>query len=274
MQISFPSARVQQIAAALATDALRSERRRAPACDPPAEGGEDDDDGDDPGRNPNDPKEPCCPRGVQMSLIAAGKGHLACLRIAIALYPIHPDACTAAALGNHLDCLALLLSHNAPWGTETTCAAALHSHFDSLQYLLEKGCSYEDDLLISAAKGGNLTSLQYLIDMRGMYMSVDVFQAAFEYAHPECVAYLIEMGCPFNGYSFREENEWYLCRRCHTAPGADKRFLDCIVCAVDHGWSINPEGEFECPNLVRYILDNANRLVQCREHVRRVNWQA
>lgn len=199
-----------------------------------------------------------------MTLIAAGKGHLGCLDYAIYnQFPIHTDACNAAAAGNHVGCLDLLKENNAVWTTDTTHAAAVNGSFEALFYLIENYCTYNDDLLICAAAGGSRNCVRYLVEERGLEMSVSVFGAAFERAHLDCVTYLIDTGCPVHGYTFRKENEWYLCRSYHTGPDVDERFLNCILWAADHAWN----SFIECPNLVEYILDNSNVLRLCKEHV-------
>lgn len=231
---------------------------QTPPRSPTDNGGNEDD-----GGGSKDLQEPCCPRCDRMTLIAAEKGHLTCLGIAIYHYPIHADACTAAAAGNHVDCLALLRENNADWTSATTRAAADNDSEDTLRYLLEYNCPDSNDLLICAAAGGSRNCLRYLVEERGKELTIDVFGAAFERAHLECVKYLIDTGCPVHGYSFREENEWYLCRRYHSGPDADELFLNCILWTVHHGWS----SFIECPNLVDYILDNSNVLRLCTAHV-------
>ena len=239
-----------------------------PPRGPAPDGGDDDGDPNErpggPGRERRGSFEPCCPRGDRMTLIAAGKGHLTCLDYAIYnQFPIHTDACNAAAAGNHVGCLDLLKENNAVWSADTTHAAAVNGSFEALYYLIENYCTYNDDLLICAAAGGSRNCVRYLVEERGLEMSVSVFGAAFERAHLDCVTYLIDTGCPVHGYTFRKENEWYLCRSYHTGPDVDERFLNCILWAADHAWN----SFIECPNLVEYILDNSNVLRLCKQHV-------
>lgn len=204
-----------------------------------------------------------------MTLIAAGKGHLACLDYAIYNhYFIHLDACNAAAAGNHVDCLDLLRENDAVWSADTTHAAAVNGSFEALHYLLEEDCPRSDDLLICAAAGGSRNCVRYLVEDRGLEMSDVVFGAAFERAHLECVTYLVDVGCPVSSYIFREENEWYLCRSYHRGPDVDKRFLNCILWAADRGWTSGMGRS----NLAGYILDNPNMFPLCREHVVQEGW--
>lgn len=218
-------------------------------------------------------REPCCSHCEEMTLIAARKGHLACLGYAIHNFSIHAGACTAAAAGNFVNCLALLRENNAEWTEDTTHAAAASGSLDALHYLMDYNCPYSDGLLLSAVEGGSRDCVRYLVEERGLEMSVGVFSAAFERAHLECVVYLIDAGCPFSDYDFRKEFEWHICRNYHAAPDGDERFLRCIVWTVGAGWGHNDYGVFECPNLIGYILDNPNTLPLCRAHVVYEGWQ-
>lgn len=241
---------------------------------PSADGSNDGDDNPGSGSGGHT-GSPCCPCGADMTLIASGKGHFSCLRYAIDQgFPIHTDACTAAAAGNFVACLDLLRKNDAPWSAETTRAAAIYGSFDALCYLQENDCDYDDDLLVCAAEGGCRNCVRYLVEDRFLRMNGIVFGAAFERAHVECVLFFLDSGCPIHDYGFRGEDEWYLCRGYHKACNVDERFLRCILWAVDRGWRLNDNGEFECPNLVRYILDNPNIFPLCRAHVILEGWQA
>ncbi len=227
---------------------------------------------DDPYHDPVDIDDLCCPHCDRMTLFAASKGHLACLGYAIHNYPIHADACTAAAAGNFVDCMALLRMNNAQWTTETTSAAALHGSLETLRYTLDHYCSYDDNLLINAVEGGHIPTVQYLVDEVLLGMSIATFGVAFERADPDCVRALLDMGCPHHGYEYRNEDEWYMCHGYHTAPDVDRRFLDCISYAQGIGWSLNDSGVYECPNLVGYILRYANVFPLCMTHISNGDW--
>lgn len=244
-----------------------------PASGPSADGGNDNDDGQGGGGSGIEP-EPCCKCCDDMTLIAAGKGHFTCLKYAIRHYPIHADACTAAAAGDFVRCLHLLREKGATWTEDTTRAAVTYGCLDALHYLLDNDCPRSDSLMLCAAEGGRRDCLRYLVEERQMELSAEVFGAAFERAYLECVEYLVDVGCPTSGYAFKAENEWYICRGYHAAANADERFLRCILWAVDHAWSRNNDGLFECPNLVGYIFDNANILPLCNAHIIAEGWQA
>lgn len=227
--------------------------------------------GDGPdGEGSDDCGEYCC-HGPSMTLLAAERGHLPCLRYAIKhRFLIHAEACTAAARGNFVACLRLLREHNAPWSADTPYAAALYGQFEALSFVMENGCPYDDDLLLSAAKGGNVMCVQYLVEERMHLMDLAVFGAAFEHAHAECVSYLLDAGCPFQDYVFSDETEWYIYRGYHIEPDIDERFLKCILLSVGRGWGNN--GSAVCPHLVGYVLNNSDTFPLCRAHIINEGW--
>lgn len=204
-----------------------------------------------------------------MSKVAASKGHLHCLRRAIDLFPIHPQACTCAASGNHLHCLKLLRDHSAPWTAATTRAAVLNSAAGSLRFLLEHNCPYEDDLLLCAAEVGNVWCVKYLVEDQQMLMTEQIFGAAFERAHLQCLLVLCANDCPHMDYSYQAEDYWHVYMVYHDKyVDVDHRFLLCILHAKDKGWCVNC-GDFDCPNVINYVQQYSYRFPLCNDRLLR-----
>ncbi len=211
--------------------------------------------------------EPCCAFNEEMSKVAASKGHLRCLTKALELFPIHPQACTCAAAGNHLRCLELLHGHNAPWSAETARAAVAGNVAESLRFLMDQGCPYDDDLLLYAAEVGSERCLEYLIEEKQMLMSVSIFGAALERAHLKCLGLLMVKGCPFREYVFRGEDHWHVYESYHNVRiNFDDQFLACVLLAIEQGWCVDTENGFRCPDLVNYVQQYSRLFPLCNEH--------
>ena len=234
----------------------------SPTLSPDSEVNENDDEGTE-----SAVCEPCCPFDEVMSKVAATKGHLRCLRKALELFPVHPQACTCAAAGNHLRCLVLLHEHDAPWDAETTRAAVTGDGAGSLRFLLEQGCPYDEGLLLYTAEVGSEWCMKHLIEFQQMEMGVSVFGAAFERANSRCVALLFLNGCPFIEYFFRDEDHWRVYESYQDlCADVDDQFLLCIMLAIKESWCVDTERGFHCPNLVDYVQHYSQRFLLCSEH--------
>lgn len=140
-------------------------------------------------------------------------------------YPWSTVACRGAAYGGHLDCLKYLcqkgyfcdyyvfaaaadrgnlhilkyLCENASirWDKQTCSSAAGKGHLECLKYLRSQGCPWDETTCIAAASGGHLECLKFARESDPTSpcpWSKRVFDAAV--AHPACLQYLIDNGCP------------------------------------------------------------------------------
>lgn len=176
-------------------------------------------------------KEVCCPFCPEVSLIAIRNRHIDCLRVGLEVCGPHIDACTLACRSNLVDYLEVLRAHNAPWTEKTSAAAASLGHYEALKYVLEGGCAPGNDIVLCAARVGSLPVLMYLVEDQVLYMREDgsVFGAAFERAHFECLAYLVDQGCPFCLYTFPGPDAWPVFVRFRQEDSAyDARLALCI----------------------------------------------
>lgn len=214
-------------------------------------------------------KHVCCPLGDDMTLVAASKGHLFCLNTGLGRYATHPEACTGAARGGHLNCLTRIHEFHAPatpWDEATTSACAERGDLPCLTFALDNGCPHATDFLVLlAARSGNLDMLRDLIDNRALYMNEDgsIFGAVFEAANHVCLTYLLDNSCPFSAYTFGGANTWPALYQVHsTIADVDARLLLCLTVALDRGWTIT-DGNFAgymkfsrtlFPNCILYLM--------------------
>ena len=112
------------------------------------------------------------------------------------------ESCKQAAIDGHLDCLRFLFDKVKP-SRETEEAAhqaAGMGHTDILRYFVEeRKISYKVklDCVTTAAKYGRIDCLKYLVEEAKVPIDYWEHVAGARYhEQPECVNYLLEIGCP------------------------------------------------------------------------------
>ena len=228
---------------------------------------------------------------------AVSTGQLECLKyLRLHGCRMNETVTQAAAQGGQLECLKFLQNNNCPWDSMSTQGAAQYGHLHCLQYLhenqcpldqivsyhaaqlskvdclrhvLENGCPHTDtDLLVAAAASGSAACLQYLVEGRHLrhLQTGQIFEQAFLNAHPAIVEYLINVGCPFTTYDFKNPPYRAICL-IH-----DANFLQCILLAVRHGWEYN-QALYDFIMMRSGLLYPSLQLPLCLAYVEKERWE-
>lgn len=155
-------------------------------------------------------------------------------------YSWRPLAAQTATKGNHRDCLAYLIAHGPPLNSMVTHTiartAVTFGSFACLDYLLDtvvdtdhwfvsdlwtyvksaygvhylanKRCPWHIDamtMVILAVKETECVSVVEYCHRRGCSLSTRAIAAAVHREHYDCVVYLVDNGCPWNEYCYKEE---------------------------------------------------------------------
>ena len=152
---------------------------------------------------------------------AAEGGHIECLKYAHEQgCPWNPDTCQAAASAGHLVCLNYAHEQGCPWNALTCHAAAYGGHLECLKYAHEQGCPWNTFTWRRAAEGGHIECLKYAHE-QGFPWTKATCSSAAGGGHLECLKYAHEQGCPWTETT------------CSSA--AEGGHLDCLKYAHEQG---------------------------------------
>ncbi len=167
--------------------------------------------------------------------IAAGTGHLGCLKVLFAWEYFPEENTWAAAAGaghlhtlrylrqetegtcswiatescasaGHLECLKYLHSIDARWDLCVANSTAAAGQLACLAYLVENGCRVDASTCAEAALNGHVECLRYLRS-RGCPWDINTTWDAALNGHLWCLSFAVEEGCPINDYVFADTIE-------------------------------------------------------------------
>ena len=122
--------------------------------------------------------------------------------------------------------------------------AALRGEIAPLRYAVEHGCPYFPYLIIGAVYGMNLECIQYLVEEQGMFMSsTSVFLVALLRGKLDCLQYLLDQGCPYQGAEVDDDEDGFD----YYFQKDNKDMVLCIELAVERGWEPGA-------NFIRFVV--------------------
>eukprot|EP01032_Pedospumella_encystans_P010291 gene10291-biopygen8505 len=208
-------------------------------------------------------------------------GHVACVKL-LREFGVKwgRSASVAAANGGNLSVLQFLHENGCPWDEQVSTIAAKKGNYDMLHYVLNHGVSYSPHLLTAAARNVSekgLKCFKYLLeelheptaDTKAPYN--DPFNETFVHGNYYIVRYLLERDPVYKKHAIVWPYwvQWQLEKRnietdALTLAKMDSNVLQCIQCALKHGWDIDTCGG----KLIEFLAKVHPRLPRSFEYVK------
>jgi len=97
-----------------------------------------------------------------VSIIAAGKRHIECLKYAYKNGCLWDEVtCWHAARAGYIECLKYAHENGCPWNEFTCAGAAFNGHLECLKYAHENGCPWNEWTCNDATLNGHFNCLKY-----------------------------------------------------------------------------------------------------------------